>query len=324
MAFGGLATAAGAGEGLETLFARMRAEEALRNQGKSIDIDKFNAESADRGRTGTLDLQNRDLAEKASEFAAGAPQRTAEVANLGANTLHTGAETDSLGMRNSILKGLFSTDGGAGSGAMGGPTSGANAGGGAGVASLDNPAGRLRLSVAGVTPSSIFEKPTGDEEYLDRYAQQHGMVDRNDPKFSHDMEIAALREKPQTVIAQGGLDLRREDSANRKKESDLRIKAAEAKLNDIPVLQREIALADFRNRIQNDITTSRTWAQWWNGEAVQDPSAQIDNIAADIMTKYGGKSTVAASGAPAPGTQQGGDDLDAILAQRRQQKGPGQ
>lgn len=313
--FTGLATGAGAAGGLETLLARMRAEEALHNQGRSIDIDEFNAQSGDQYRQGELGVQQAGEAEKAREWDQSAPTRAAEVANTESGTAHNTAETGILNERIPMLRGLRSVvegqDGTQGSdtGSSGAPASG--------VGSLDNPAGRLRLSLGGISPSGVFERPSGEEEFLDAGAKSRGMTDRNDPRYTFAMRNEDLAKKPSTVIAQGNLDnsserlaLSKQTAGERKQLNDLRIKQAEQQLAQIPPLQRELALAEFRNRIQNDVSTNRSFMQWINGDPVPDPGAQITAIAADVQTKYGQAATNGA-----------GDDLDAELARRRAARG---
>lgn len=325
MAFAGLATAAGAGEGLETLFARMRAEEALRNQGRSIDIDKFNAESADRARTGQLGVQQGDAAEKIREFDVNAPVRSADVAHLGADTAHMGAETTGLEDKNNILRGLMpilgASNGQAGAD-VGNPLNpGATTGGSTGVASMDNPAGRLRLSVAGITPSSVFHDDTEAEKNDTAYAASIG---KTPDQLTFADRVAMQKALPNYGLATTRIALSTDannrantESTLRQREMNIRIKEGEQKLKDLPPLQRELALAEFQNRIKNDVQSKQSWSQWLNGDPVEDPGSQIDKIMADVVAKHGG--TPAAS----PATTTSGDDLDTILAARRVAGGSG-
>lgn len=322
MAFAGLATAAGAGDGLETLLARMRADEVLKNQGRSIDIDQFNANSADRSRTGQLDVQRGELAEKANEFSANAPVRAADVANANATAAHTGAETTGLEDKNNIIKGLMPSLGannGQAGAEVGNPLNpGATTGGSTGVASMDNPAGRLRLSVAGITPSSVFHDDTEAEKNDTAYASSIG---KRPDQLTFADRVAMQKALPNYGLATTRIALSTDannransESTLRQREMNLRIKEGEQKLKDLPPLQRSLALAEFQNRIKNDVQSKQTWSQWLNGEPVADPGSQIDAIMADVVAKHGG-----AVASPATG----GDDLDAILAARRVAGGSG-
>lgn len=269
-----LATGAGAAGGLETLYARMRAEEQLRNQGRAIDIDEFNAGSLDTNRRGVL-------GENIRQFDAEAPTRAAQVTSLGASARENNANAGLLEGRGSILKGLSSSFG-----AGGGDT-----GSGGGVTALDNPAGRLRLSLGGIPPNSVFENETGGEATLDAYARKIGKTGRNDLTF--DERNAALKEDPRfkqadtrIQISQDNLGIRQTESQLRQRKMDMDIRDQEAKFNDLQGTAKDMAMAEFRDRIAKDVKSKQTWTQWFNGESVPDPSAQIAAIAADVMGKY--------------------------------------
>lgn len=350
MGFEGLAAAGGASEGLETLLARMRAEEALRNQGRAVDIDAFNAQSEDTARRGTLAVQQGDAAERASEFAANAPVRQADVTHLGADTAHLNADTYAAATRATILKGLVpiltgqppatgaaGTGAGAGAGATsptpaaapatGSPAPNVTPAGTAapaaasGVASLDNPVGRLRLSVAGVPPNTVFKDKTEADKQEDAYAQSIGKTSGDQLTFAD--RVAMQKALPNYGMAQQRIGLQvtagadaHAESGLRQRETNLRIGEAQQKLNQLPQLQREMALAEFQNRIKNDVHTQSAISQWVNGvDQAQDPGAQIDAIAADVLKKHGAPIQATVAGAvPAQGSA---TDLDAVLAARR-------
>lgn len=326
MAYAGLATGAGGAAGLETLFARMRAEEALANQGRSIDIDKFNAESTDTNRRGVLAENTRQFNEEAPLRGA---QTTADIAGARENNANAGI----LEERGNVLRGLRPILGNAGPGS-GGTSSGVASGGGDALGGMDNPAGRLRLSVAGIPPSGVFENDTNGEDTLDAYAVKVLGPGHTRHELTFDQRNDALKADPRfgqanirIGLAEQGMGIRTSESALRKRKMELDIRSAEQRLNELPQLQRSMALAEFRNRMQNDVTTKQTWTQWLNGEDLADPSAQIDQIAADVLSKYpvtpaagtgtgrgAGAGTQATPATPAAGS----DDLDAIINSRRQ------
>lgn len=320
MAGVGLATGAGAAEGLETLLARMRAEEALRNQGRNIDLNEYEAQSAAGHRQSTLQ-------ENARQFDAAAPVRAAQTASLTAGARESNVDADLGTERVGALRGLSSMLPGvqpASGPVTGTPGAGAQTGTGGEVGGLNSPFGRLRLSLAGVTPSQIFPNDTGGDETLDAFARKIGKASRFDLSF--DERNAALKQDPRFQQGQtriqlsgGNLDVRRQESDLRKRKLELDIQASEMKLGEIPAIQRQMAIAEFRNRIQNDITSKATWAQWLAGDSVQDVPTQINQIRDEILAKY-----VPSPGRGQPGgrtnPEPGGADLDAILMERRRQR----
>lgn len=325
MAYAGLATGAGAGAGLETLFARMRAEEQLKNQGRQVDLDEFNSRSLDTDRRARL-------GEDVRQFDAGAPVREAQVGSLNAGAAENNANAGLIEGKSGMLKGLREVtmpgmEAGPGTGEAGASAGGPSANG---VSSLGSPLGRLRLSLAGLPADSIVgpvRQPDNTDEDLDAFAQKIGKTDRS--QLSYDERMKGLAGRPNTVIAQGGLDIRRRDADQRQQMFDLRKRLAEKSLTELPPEVRQIAAAEFNNRITNDIKT-QSWMQWFKGEEVPDPSAQIEQIAAEVMGHYGVNGPNATkpggpgggAGVPVPGA---GDDIDEILRQRRAgQQGPPQ
>lgn len=312
MGYTGLATGAGAASGLETLFARLRAEEALANQGRSIDIDQFEAQSLDANRRGILDLGNRNLGENTRQFNEEAPNRTAAAALNTAGARESGVRADTGAEQLSVLRGLrgfFEPPVSGGADTLG--SSGAAAGGADSVAgsgavdSLNNPSGRIRLSAAGLNPNEAFGPPnvdnTDEEQYLTAYAVKTLGAGKTGRDLTFDQRLEAMKMKPQTVIAQGNLNIRSSESALRQQKWKLDIRDAELNLaqdEKIPPAMRPFLLAEFRNRIQNDVTASQSWSQWLNGESVADPSAQIATIYADVM----GKAHTAPGAPSAPAT----------------------
>ena len=293
----GLATGAGAAGGLETLLARMRAEEMLANQGRQIDIDKFEAESADATRRGQLDLGGRQLGEETRQFDEQAPNRIATAALNTAGARESGVRSDTGEESLSVLRGLRPYLGGADAGAD------PNA--------LNNPLGRIRLSAAGIEPNSAFgpvdTSNTSDEQWFDSYFERlnglkpgQGVGRGRELTFEQRQEAAEM--KPQTMIAQSNLNIRSSESKLRQQKQQLDIREAEMKIQQdekIPPAMRPFLLAEFRNRMQNDIQTRQTWIQWLNGEDVADPSAQIAQIFADVMSKAGQIPAAAPGTAPA-------------------------
>jgi hypothetical protein len=161
MGSGILFAGAGAASGLETLLARERAEEQLRNAGLEI---------GQRDRQ--LDLEGSRQGEQRREFDALGPSRDSEVDYHKAATGHLNAEAGALGAKSDILRGLlpmfgaggnvatpgYTSGGSIGSGGTGGVASPAGLGGGVSGQSshLDTPSNRLAMSVAGITPSNVF------------------------------------------------------------------------------------------------------------------------------------------------------------------------
>ena len=295
MPIAGLMTGAGAAEGLEDLLARMRAEEQLAQRGRALDVDEFNSRSLDENRRGTL-------AEDVRQFDTMGPTRTAGVANTRANTAQTTTETEGLTQRNSILKGLREDFGGGVTGV-------------GGVPDLNNPSGRLRLRMADVPPNDIYgavdTDNTGDEKLVAAYMSSIGKPGQQP---SYQDIVKALAGKPNTVISQGNLDLRRGSEADRKQMHTLRIKLAERDIAGLDPLQRAMALAEFRNRIQNDVEAAPNFAQRWilGQETPDDPDVQIEAIKQDVLKKYGQGQAAPTTPVAAPGS-----DIDAILQQRR-------
>lgn len=273
MGLAGLMTGAGASEGLEDLLARMRAEEQLAQRGRSIDIDEREAISMDEHRRGTREHDTSVLGEDVRQFDALQPTRTAGVANVNATAAQTAAETEGITEKNTILKGLRDSFSG---------TAGAD---------LNNPMGRFRIEAAGMSPNNIYGSVdtanTADDLLLDAYAREIGKGSRKD--LSSDEQVAALRKKPNTVISQGNLDIRRGAETDRKQMHALRIKLAERDLQSIPPINQAMAMAEFRNRIANDVEGAPNFAQRWvlGADTPDDPSTQIDAIKADIIKKYG-------------------------------------
>lgn len=286
-AYTGLATGAGAADGLEKLFARMRAEEALANQGRQIDIDAFEAGSMDTNRRGVLDLGNRNLGEDVRQFDAGAPGRDATTALNTASAREAGVRTEAGQESLAVLRGLKPYLGGA-------DTSGGVSAPGAtpDPEALNTPLGRIRLSAAGLEPNTAFGPPqvdnTDEEQYLTSYAVREMGPGKTGRDLTFDQRLAAMKLKPQAVIAQSNLDIRSSESNLRRQKQTLDIKSAEMQIQQneaIPPHMRPFLLAEFRNRIQNDIQSSQTWNQWLNGESAPDPSAQIATIMADVLSR---------------------------------------
>lgn len=309
-AFTGLLTGAGAANGLEVLLARMRAEEALANQGRALDIDEFEANSMDRYRTGQLSNASNTLGENQRQFDAEAPNREATARSLlaGANVnqAEAGLKEEQLG----FLKGLRPIIGpGVEPGAAGGGPAASNLG--SDVSGLNTPLGRIRLDAAGLNPSAAFGpvnvSNAGDEQLMDAYYEKlNGMAPGTGTglgnRLTFDQRLEALKQKPNTMIAQGGLDLRRTAAGERTEMHKLRVRLAEQQLNQgvTDPLRRQMALAEFRNRIQNDIQQP-TWMTWLSGQDVPDPGAQIETIATDIITKYSQQGPTGASNSAPPG-----------------------
>ena len=296
----GLATGAGAASGLETLFARLRAEEALANQGRSIDIDQFEAESLDRNRTGVLDLGNRQLGENTRQFDTQAPNRIAtadlNTASAGESRMRTDTGNEALG----VLRGLrpYLSGGGADASVDSGV-------GPADPNTLNNPLGRIRLSAAGLEPNTVFGPPnvdnTDEEQYLTSYAVRELGAGKTGRDLTFDQRLEAMKLKPATMISQGNLDIRSGESILRQQKQRLDIRQAEMKIEGdekVPLEMRPFLLTEFRNRIQNDVQ-SQTWGQWLRGEDVPDPSAQIEQIMADVISKAGATPPGGAGTAPA-------------------------
>jgi hypothetical protein len=323
MAGVGLATGAGAAGGLETLLARMRAEEALANQGRMIDLDEFETRQLAGHRQATL-------AENQRQFDTQAPLRQAQTTNLTASARESNVDADLSTERVSALRGLRGTLPGAqpqGGIVAGTPGAGTQTGAGGEVGGLNSPFGRLRLSLAGITPSQVFPNDSGEDETYDAFARKIGKNSRFDLTFDERME--AERQSPRfqqgqsrIQISQDNLGVRRQESDLRKRKMELDIQASEMKMSEIPVLQRQMAIAEFRNRIQNDITSKSTWSQWLAGDSVQDVPAQINQIRDEVLAKYlpsPGRGQPGGRTNPEPATA--GADLDAILMERRRQRG---
>lgn len=299
-AYTGLMTGAGAASGLEQLFARLRAEELLANQGRTVDIDELESQSTDRARRAQADLGQGTLAENTRQFEALAPGRDAATALNTASARESGVRSDTGEEQLGILRGLRLGDSG------GGPSADAGAGDsqpGMGDPALNSPLGRIRLSAAGINPNNAFgpvnTSNTSDEQWFDSYFERlnglkpgQGVGRGRELTFEERQEAAEM--KPQTMIAQGNLDARTKEASIRQRKQELDIRSAELRLQQdeaVPPAMRPFLLAEFRNRIQNDVQSKQSWMQWLKGEEVADPSAQIDQILADVMSK-------AASGIP--------------------------
>lgn len=283
-----LATGAGAGEGLETLLARMRAEETLRNQGRSVDIAQQNANT-----------NSGELGERTREWDQGGPGREANVNHVAAETRETNANAGILENKGTILGGL-------GNMLQSAP----------GAASLDNPSGRLRMSLAGITPSGVFPNESSDERNEAAYGAKVGLTPGT--PLNWDQRISMLKSLPNTVLAAGRLDNSRENTDISRQSLDMRRQLfdlqkgkAERDLAVLPVDQRALAIAEFNNRINHDVQSAPWYAKFIGGET-GDSASQIEAIKQDVMKKYGM--------APGPGSGHPnvtGDDLDAVLMQRR-------
>lgn len=304
MSYTGLATGAGAAQGLETLLARLRAEEELSNQGRQVDINEFTSRSLDRDRSTTADQGQQRINEGISEFQQMAPTREANIAGMTANARAANTNADQGQEQLGVLRGLKPYFGGADANA------GGSTGAGAGVApdpnQLNNPLGRIRLSAAGLNPNEAFGPPnvdnTDEEQYLTAYAQKVLGAGKTGRDLTFDQRLEAMKQKPQTMIAQSNLNIRSSESKLRQQKWGLDIREAEMKLQQdekIPPGMRPFMLAEFRNRMQNDVQSKQTWTQWWNGEEVADPSAQIAEVMADVLSK------AAAGGYNAPAPVQG-------------------
>lgn len=301
MGVAGLMTGAGAAGGLETLLARMRAEEVLANQGRKIDLDEFDSRSMDRARTASTDQGQQRIDQGASQFEAGAPLREANVAHLGAETEHLGAETAGLNAKSDVIKGLLTNGGSDVGGPSGGPPS------------MNSTQGRIRLSAGGFSPTAILgsvdQDNTDEEQYLTAYAKKTIGPAATGKDLSFDQRLTAMKMKPQTVIAQGNLNVRSTESNLRQRKAELDIQSMTNKLQmdeKIPPALRPFMLAEFQNRITKDVKSAPTWSQWLNGESVADPSAQIAQIYADIVGKAAQGSGPSAPAIPpvaAPGTR---------------------
>lgn len=294
-AYTGLATGAGAAAGLEQLFARLRADELLKNQGRTVDIDEFEAQSTDRARQAQADLGQGTLAENTRQFDINAPGRDAATALNTASARESGVRSDTGEEQLGILRGLRLGDSGGGEPGAGGVDP-----------ALNSPLGRIRLSAAGINPNNAFgpvnTSNTSDEQWFDSYFERLNGLKPGEGvgrgrELSFEQRQTAAEMKPQTMIAQGNLDVRTREAGIRQRKQELDIRSAELRLQQdaaIPPAMRPFLLAEFRNRIQNDVQSRQTWMQWLRGEEVADPSAQIDQILADVMSK-------ATSSMPAPG-----------------------
>ena len=295
-AYTGLLTGAGAGAGLEQLFARLRAEEQLANQGRSIDIDEFESQSTDRARQAQAALGRDTLGENVRQFDANAPGRDAATTLNTASARESGVRADTGAEQLGVLRGLRPMLEGSG---------GADASVG-GSSALNSPLGRIRLRTAGINPNEAFgpveQDNTDEEQYLRSYAEKTLGPGKTGKDLTFDQRLEAMKLKPQTMIAQGNLDARTKEASIRQRKQELDIRSAELKLQQdeaIPPAMRPFLLAEFRNRIQNDVQSKQSWMQWLKGEEVADPSAQIDEILADVMSK-------AASGVPGTGSTPAG------------------
>lgn len=298
-AYTGLMTGAGAASGLEQLLARLRAEEMLANQGRQVDINEFESQSADRARRAAAELGTGTLAENTRQFDVNAPTREAAAALNTASARESGVRADTGEENLGILRGLRL-------GGSGGGEPNASVGVGGVDPALNSPLGRIRLTAAGINPNNAFgpvnTSNTSDEQWFDSYFERlrglepgQGVGRGRELTFEERQEAAEM--KPQTMIAQSNLDVRTKEAAIRQRKQELDIRSAELKLQQdeaIPPAMRSFLLAEFRNRIQNDVQSKQSWMQWLRGEEVADPSAQIDQILADVMSKV-------ASGVPGTG-----------------------
>lgn len=313
-AYVGLRTGAGASGGLQKMLERMRAEEQLANQGRQVDINAFEAQSR-------ADLEAARIGESQRQFNMQQPGRDAL-------TEQTTLENTGLGIKNQMLQGLVPIAGGAGGPQGGSPGA---AGGGGSLAGMDNPEGRLRLSLAGITPSGVFQNRTNEEQMFDAYAKKIGKTSANDLSF--DERAQALKQMPayglatqRINISEAGLGIRKEELALRKQMHEMRMKQAEQDLaNNTDPLQRQMALAAFRNRLQYEVEVQSNLNKWLNGEDPdKDPWTQIQRIADEVRSQMGTKAPAAGSGtgrgAGAQDPTAAAGDLDAILSQRRMQR----
>lgn len=321
----GLLTGAGASKGLEDLYTRMRANEMLENQGRQLDINDFLAQEQVASR-------EAQLAENQRQFDANQPLRESQIGVNNANAAQTGIENQILNERLPMLRGLRGIIDGSGGGAAGAVASG----GQGDLNQLNNPMGRLRLSLADVPPNQVFTNDTQGDETLDAYAQSIGKKNRFDLTFEERMN--ALRQDPRfkqadarISISREGLGIRREELQMRKELQPLKLKQIEADLAaGTDPLTRSMAIAAFNNRLNYEIKVQKSLNDWLNGTELEDPWVQIQRIADEVKQQFAAKpqstnTTGAGRGSTAqqtPTTPQAGGGLDDILRQRRQGRQP--
>lgn len=290
-----LATGAGAAEGLEELFARMRAEEALSNQSRALDIDERQGSELSRYRSDELGLR-RD------EQAALRPGREADARLTNANADVTSGQAE-------VLKGLRSIATGqpGASAEMGSSSIASPAVVGGDPTALNNPLGRLRLRLAGIPPNDMFgavDTPNTEwETEMNAYAVKLGkrsykdltwdeiQAARTDPMADDRLRMAAER----LEVSKGQLDLSRDRLGFQQEQAAQRQAMAAARFEqELPSHLRAMATAEYNDRIKREIGSD-------------DPPAKYDSIRDEIVAKY--KTPVApgsTSGVPAPGAPRRG------------------
>lgn len=320
-----LGAAGGAADGLEALYARIRAQEMLANQtrgvdnqSRSLDLTERNIGVNEREGLETTDYRNRSLAHQGRELDSLIPGRT--------------AAAESQVNQNNIIKGLLpilggdggaanapspelpvstlgpasagdasATPGAVGSGAA--STGGVPGPAGNGVTGLNNPSGRLRLRLAGVPANDIFgavDTPSSEWEVTaDAYARKLGKRSRHDLTFE---EIQTAGQDPladdRLKMALDRLNLSRDRLGfDRDKDTfgrtmaEQRLSIAQARLaNDLPAPLATMAGTEFADRVKREI-------------GQDDPPEKYDLIRNQVAAKYRAMNpnAGAAGGSGAPG-----------------------